>query len=129
MIAYYAKRFYEPGSCALFETDSADLKTLRSLYQFRNSIICDRITIGNRIASRAFDCSTLVKTRMIKHHKEAQKDEKDIEKEMMKLMEISEELASSIGYLFHPKGIMSMTAAALIIYTSNFKKKFDNLVE
>lgn len=125
MIAYYAKRFYEPDSCALFEADSADLKTLRSLYQFRNRVVCDRIAMGNRISSGAFDCSTLVKTRMIKHHKEAQKDEKDIEKEMRKLMETSEELASNYQILVSFKGIGPITAAALIIYTSNFKK-FDN---
>lgn len=125
MIAYYAKRFYEPDSCALFEADSADLKTLRSLYQFRNRVVCDRVAMGNRISSGAFDCSTLVKTRMIKHHKEAQKDEKDIEKEMRKLMETSEELASNYQILVSFKGIGPITAAALIIYTSNFKK-FDN---
>lgn len=125
MIAYYAKRFYEPGSCALFEADSTALKTLRSLYQFRNRVVCDRVAMGNRISSGAFDCSTLVKTRMIKHHKEAQKDEKDIEKEMRKLMETSEELASNYQILISFKGIGPITAAALIIYTSNFKK-FDN---
>lgn len=125
MIAYYAKRFYEPGSCALFEPDSADLKTLRTLYQFRNRVVCDRVAIGNRISSGAFDCSTLVRNRMVKHHKEAQKDEKDIEKEMVKLMETSEELASNYQILISFKGIGPITAAALIIYTSNFKK-FDN---
>jgi len=36
---------------------------------------------------------------MVKHHKEAQKDEKDIEKEMVKLMETSEELASNYQIL------------------------------
>lgn len=125
MIAYYAKRFYESGSCALFEADSTALKTLRSLYQFRNRVVCDRVAMGNRISSGAFDCSTLVKTRMIKHHKEAQKDEKDIEKEMRKLMETSKELASNYQILVSFKGIGPITAAALIIYTSNFKK-FDN---
>lgn len=125
MIAYYAKRFYEPDSCALFEPDSADLKTLRSLYQFRNRVVCERVAMGNRIASGAFDCSTLVKTRMIRHHKEAQKDEKDIEKEMVRLMETSAELALNYQILISFKGIGPITAAALIIYTSNFKK-FDN---
>lgn len=118
MIAYYAKRFYDSASCALFEPDSADLKALRSHYQFRNRVVCDRVATGNRISSGTFDCSTLVKTRMIKHHKEAQKDEKDIEKEMRKLMETSEELASNYQILVLFKGIGPITAAALIIYTS-----------
>lgn len=122
MTDYYAKRFYDPGSCTLFEPDSAALKTLRSLYQFRNHVVCDCVAMGNRILSGAFDCSTLVKTRMIKHHKEAQKDEKDIEKEMWKLMETSEELASNYQILVSFKGIGPITAATLIIYTFNFKK-------
>lgn len=125
MIAYYAKRFYDSGSCTLYEPESADLKTLRSLYQFRNRVVSDRVAIGNRISSGAFDCSTLVKSRMTKHHKEAQQDEKLIEKEMVKLMEASEELASNYQILISFKGIGPITAAALIIYTSNFKK-FDN---
>ena len=62
---------------------------------------------------------------MVKHHKEVQKDEKDIEKEMVKLMETSEELALNYQILISFKGIGPITAAALIIYTSNFKK-FDN---
>lgn len=125
MIAYYARRFYEPGSCVLFEPDSADLKMLRSLYQFRNRVVCDRVAMGNRILSGSFDCSPLVKTKMIRRHKEAQKDEKDIEKEMVRLMETSEELASNYQILISFKGIGPITAAALIIYTSNFKK-FDD---
>lgn len=125
IIAYYAKRFYEPDSSILFEPDSEDLKALRSLYQFRNRVVCDRVAMGNRILSGSFDCSTLVKTRMIRHHKNAQKDEKDIEKEMIKLMETSAELASNYQILISFKGIGPITAAALIIYTSNFKK-FDN---
>ncbi len=55
MIVYYAKRFYEPGSCALFEPDSANLKTLHSLYQFRNQAICDHVALGNRISNGTFD--------------------------------------------------------------------------
>ena len=50
-----------------------------------------------------------------KHHKEAQKDETDIEKEMVKLMETSEELASNYQILISFKGIGPITAAALII--------------
>ena len=61
MIAYYAKRFYDSVSYTLYEPDSADLKTLRSLYQFRNRVVSDRVAIGNRISSGAFGCSTLVK--------------------------------------------------------------------
>ena len=125
MIAYYAKRFYGSGSCALFEPDSADLKALRSLYQFRNCVVCDRVAMGNRISSGAFDCSALVKTKMTKRHKEAQKDEKEIEEEMKRLMETSAELASNYQILISFKGIGPITAAALIIYTSNFKK-FDD---
>jgi len=109
----------------LFESDSEDLKALRSLYQFRNRVVCDRIAMGNRILSRAFDCSPLVKTKMTKHYKEAQKDEKDIEKEMVRIMETSPKLASNYRILLSFKGIGSITTTALIIYTSNFKK-FDN---
>ena len=125
MIAYYAKRFYDSVSYTLYEPNSADLKTLRSLYQFRNRVVSDRVAIGNRISSGAFGCSTLVKSRMTKHHKETQNDEKLIEKEMVKLMEASEDLASNFQILISFKGIGPITAAALIIYTSNFKK-FDN---
>ena len=125
MIAYYAKRFYDPNTCALFEPDSADIKTLRSLYLFRNRIVTDRVAIGNRISSGAFDCSSFVKARMVKHHNDAKKDEKTIEKEMRKLMENSDELKANYQILVSFKGIGTITAAALIIYTSNFKK-FDN---
>ena len=122
MIAYYAKRFYEPDSCELFEPDSEDLKSLRSLYQFRNRVVSDRVAMGNRILSGAFDCSPLVKVRMKKHHKAALEDEKEIEREMVKIMESSPELASNYRILVSFKGIGPITAAALIIYTSNFKK-------
>ena len=122
MIAYYARRFYEPGSCELFEPDSEELKSLRSLYQFRNRVVCDRVAMGNRILSGAFDCSPLVRSRMKKHHKAAQEDEKEIEKEMVRIMETSPELASNYRILVSFKGIGPITAAALIIYTSNFKK-------
>ena len=44
---------------------------------------------------------------------------------MRKLMEAPEELASNYQILFSFKGIGPITVAALIIYTSNFKK-FDN---
>lgn len=125
MIAYYAKRFYEPESCELFEPDSEDLKSLRSLYQFRNRVVSDRVAMGNRILSGAFDYSPLVKARMKKHHKTALEDEKEIEREMVKIMEASPELASNYRILVSFKGIGPITAAALIIYTSNFKK-FDN---
>lgn len=125
MIAYYAKRFYDPESCALFEPDSADIKTLRSLYLFRNRIVTDRVAIGNRISSGAFDGSSLVKARMIKYHNNAKKDEKTIEKEMRKLMENSDDLKANYQILVSFKGIGTITAAALIVYTSNFKK-FDN---
>lgn len=125
MIAYYARRFYEPDSCELFEPDSAELKSLRSLYQFRNRVVCDRVAMGNRILSEAFDCSPLVKSRMKKHHETARKDEKEIEREMVKIMESSPELAPNYRILVSFKGIGPITAAALIIYTSNFKK-FDN---
>ena len=122
MIAYYAKRFYEPDSCELFEPDSEDLKSLRSLYQFRNRVVSDRVAMGNRILSGAFDCSPLVKVRMKKHHKAALEDEKEIEREMVKIMESSPELASNYRILVSFKGIGPITTAALIIYTSNFKK-------
>ena len=125
MIAYYARRFYEPESCELFEPDSVELKALRSLYQFRNRVVCDRVAMGNRILSGAFDCSPLVKSRMKKHHEAARKDEKEVEREMVKIMESSPELASNYRILVSFKGIGPITAAALIIYTSNFKK-FDN---
>ena len=125
MIAYYARRFYEPESCELFEPESAELKALRSLYQFRNRVVCDRVAMGNRILSGAFDCSPLVKSRMKKHHEAARKDEKEVEREMVKIMESSPELASNYRILVSFKGIGPITAAALIIYTSNFKK-FDN---
>ena len=46
---------------------------------------------------------------------EAQKDEKDIEKEMVKLMETSEELASNYQILISFKGIGPITAAAGMI--------------
>lgn len=125
MIAYYAKRFYAPDTCALFEPDSADIKTLRSLYLFRNRIVTERVAIGNRISSGAFDCSNFVKARMITQHDNAKNDEKAIEKEMRKLMENSDELKANYEILTSFKGIGPITAAALIIYTSNFKK-FDN---
>lgn len=125
MIALYAKRFYQPETCPLFKPESHDLKLLRSLYLFRNRLVRDRVAMSNRIASGAFDFSALVKNRMKKQFNEAKKDQICIEKEMIQLMETSQEFASNYQILLSFKGIGPVTAAALIVYTANFER-FDN---
>lgn len=127
MIAYYARRFYEADSCTLFESDSTDLKTLRSLCRFRNRVVCERVADRKPYSSGTFDGSVLVRTKMVKRHKEARKDEKDIEKEMVVLMEISEELAANYRILVSFKGIGPITAAALFIYTFNFRSSITRI--
>ena len=101
MIAYYASRFYEPEKTVLFEPESHDIKELRSLYQFRNRIVKDRVALSNQIASNS------------------------LEQEMIKLMRSSAELSENYKILTSFKGVGPITAAVLIIYTSNFKK-FDD---
>lgn len=125
MIAYYASRFYEPGRTALFVPESHDVKELRCLYQFRDRIVKDRVALGNQMASRAFECSHYVKAEMLKKKAEALREEKELEREMVKLMLSSAELSENYGILVSFKGIGPITAAVLIIYTSNFKK-FDD---
>lgn len=125
MIAYYASRFYEPEKTVLFEPESHDIKELRSLYQFRNRIVKDRVALSNQIASNSFEYSSYVKAEMKKKKDEAIREEKEIEQEMIKLMRSSAELSENYKILTSFKGVGPITAAVLIIYTSNFKK-FDD---
>ena len=71
MIAYYASRFYEPEKTVLFEPESHNIKELRSLYQFRNRIVKDRVALSNQIASNSFEYSSYVKAEMKKKKDEA----------------------------------------------------------
>lgn len=125
MIAVYAERFYNEGVTSLFVPQSADLKNLRSLYSFRQRVVRERVAIGNALAAGTYDCSSLAKRQMQKRHREGVEDAEAIRKEMVNLMADSQELAENYRILTSFKGVGPLTAAVLLIYTSNFTK-FDD---
>lgn len=125
MIAIYAERFYQEGKTPLFVPQSNDLKTLRSLYNFRRRVMRERVAMGNALKAQAFACSTLAQRKMTRRWEEDKRDEAEILREMRSLMESSPELSGNYRILTSFKGVGALTAALLLIHTANFTKMTD----
>lgn len=125
LIARYARKNYEAGETRLYSPASDDLKKLRELYLCRAQIVHDRVAVQNRVSSGAFSTSTIVKNTMDRQIKQAKVDEKKIEKEIIRLLETSEELSPNYRILTSFKGVGPIIAALFIVYTVNFTK-FDD---
>lgn len=122
MIANYVERNYEDGVSVLFKPESIEVKQLRSLCNYRERTIKDRVAIGNAIQAGTYDSSP-VALRQIKHrYNQAVQDEKEITKVITTLMKTSEELSENYRLLTSINGIGTVTAAWLLIYTSNFTR-------
>nr|CDL66575.1 unnamed protein product [uncultured bacterium] len=122
MIAEYAYCHYKPGKTILFKPDSNELKELRSLYMYRQSLVRERVALGNQIKSRSFDTSPLAKRSMASRYRKMQEEEKSLQDEIVRLMKGSEEFSRNYAILTSFKGIGPITAALLIVFTGNFTK-------
>lgn len=120
MIANYARRFYAEGETRLFKPETEDLKALRSLYGLRSRLVRNRVALGNQKGSMAFDDSKFARSMTRKLYNEGLKREKLVQEEMVRLMTTSAELSANYTILTSFKGIGPITAAVLIIATSNF---------
>lgn len=124
-IALYAERFYQEDLTPLFKPEPEDLKKLRALYAFRERLVKERVSLNNAFKSEAFKHSRTANNLLAKHIQADQKAEKEIKAEIENFLLESPELSANFRILTSFKGIGTLTAAVLLIYTSNFSK-FDD---
>lgn len=122
MIAVYAERFYTEGTTPLFRPETDELKKLRSLYMYRERIVHDRVAVDNAIKAGTYDSSPVALCQMKRRLREGIEDEKAIRKEMISLMAVSTDLGQNYRLLTSIKGVGPITAAVLLIHTSNFTR-------
>ena len=124
-IAYYAYRFHDCARNVEFKPESLDMKKLRSLYEFRDRTMRERVALGNQINSQAFDFSPEVRRRSQKRHKALCEEETVLEHEIESHMKDSAEFSDNYRLLVSFPGIGLLTAVLLIIHTSNFQRFTD----
>lgn len=120
-IAKYAKRHASRSEGRLYVPDSDEMRRLKALVLEHETLVKERVATTNRLKSKAFDASPESVERMKARVEQLRKDEAEVDREIKILLAQSQEMGRNYELLVSVPGIGVLTAAVLLIATSNFK--------